>query len=219
MERILFKEEQRFTQWWLWLIVTASFAVPLLFIVREIAVLERDSEEYKSLLTSIYFLLGMGSLMVGLFVKMKLVTEITSTGIRVKFPPVKMRWKSITKDEIAGFEVKEYRPIKDFGGWGYRKNLLRKKDAYNVKGNIGLQLFLKNGKTLLIGTQRKQAIKFAMDKLFADEDLEVKKGTAAEQTTKGSWFIRKGKKLLIIFALEAALIIVIFSVMQLFNLF
>ena len=97
MERILFKEEQRFTQWWLWLIVTASFAVPLIFIVSEIAVLERDSEEYQSLLTSIYFLLGMGLLMVGLFIKMKLVTQITSDGIRVKFPPMKMRWKIITR--------------------------------------------------------------------------------------------------------------------------
>ena len=41
--------------------------------------------------------------------------------------------------------------------------------AYNVTGNIGLKLFLKNGKIILLGTQRAQAISYAMEKTYGQE--------------------------------------------------
>ena len=40
-----------------------------------------------------------------------------------------------------------------------------------VSGKIGLQLYLKNGAKLLIGTQKKQAIEYAMEKLMNIEKL------------------------------------------------
>lgn len=217
MERILFKEEQRFTQWWLWTIVIASFAIPMLFLISEMVGLDSQSVEYREALISLLALLGMGILLGGLFAIMKLSTQITTSGIRVKFPPLKMRWRMIAKEEILRYEVKQYSPIKDFGGWGYRKNIFRKKDAYNVKGNIGIQLYLKNGKTLLIGTQRKQAIKSAMSKLFAGEDLSRNYDKTPAAQNK-SWFVRVTNKILRIFAVELALAIIIFGIIQLFNL-
>ena len=41
--------------------------------------------------------------------------------------------------------------------------------SYTVSGNIGLQIYFKNGKKLLIGTQRKQALEYAMEKLMQKE--------------------------------------------------
>jgi len=37
-----------------------------------------------------------------------------------------------------------------------------------MSGNIGLQLYFKDGKRLLIGTKRPDAIKRAMDKLMSE---------------------------------------------------
>lgn len=170
MEKVLFKEEQRFTQWWLWLLVSASFSVPLIIMLKELAVIDEHTEEYGDLLISMGVTVLFAVIILVLFFSMKLVTEITSTEVRVKFPPLKMKWKIINLEEIEHFEVKEYSPIKDFGGYGYRKNLLRKNDAYNVNGKIGLLLQLKNGKKLLIGTQRKQSIEYAMKKVMNGED-------------------------------------------------
>jgi hypothetical protein len=38
--------------------------------------------------------------------------------------------------------------------------------AYSVKGNIGLKLILKNGKIILLGSQRAQALSYAMEKMM-----------------------------------------------------
>jgi hypothetical protein len=54
-------------------------------------------------------------------------------------------------------EVITYRPIIDYGGWGVRFG--RKGMAYNVSGNIGLLISRKNGKTILIGTQKPDEMK------------------------------------------------------------
>lgn len=55
-------------------------------------------------------------------------------------------------------------PIKEYGGWGIKGKF--KSKAYNVSGNIGLQLYLKNGRKVLFGTQRQEAIENAMKKLM-----------------------------------------------------
>jgi hypothetical protein len=41
--------------------------------------------------------------------------------------------------------------------------------AYNISGNIGLQLYLNNNKKVLFGTQRQQAILHAMDTVMAEK--------------------------------------------------
>jgi len=41
--------------------------------------------------------------------------------------------------------------------------------AYNVRGNIGLQLYLQDGKKVLIGTQRGDAFLRAINKLMENK--------------------------------------------------
>ena len=41
----------------------------------------------------------------------------------------------------------------EYGGWGVRYSLTGKGRAFNVSGNIGLQLEFINGEKVLIGTQ------------------------------------------------------------------
>jgi len=98
----------------------------------------------------------------------KLKTVIDSEGIHVYFKPF-IRHKLIKPDDIAKWEVRKYSPIKEYGGWGYRFGT-KKGIAYNTMGNMGLQLRLKKGKDILIGTQRPDAIKRAMEKLMNKQE-------------------------------------------------
>lgn len=116
----------------------------------------------------------MGLILVFMFVS-KLKTKITTEAIYIAYPPLFRKPKKITPDLIDRFEVRKYRPIGEYGGYGIKnKHRRRRKSnmAYIVSGNVGLQLYFKSGKKLLIGTQRKQAIQYAMEKLMEKKSGE-----------------------------------------------
>lgn len=53
---------------------------------------------------------------------------------------------------IASAEVRQYRPLRDYGGWGIR--LGPAGTAWNAHGDQGVQLVLTSGKRVLIGSQQ-----------------------------------------------------------------
>ncbi|APY09596.1 hypothetical protein BWZ20_04820 [Winogradskyella sp. J14-2] len=76
-----------------------------------------------------------------------------------KFFPFQFKSKLIEWQEINKAYVRNYDAITEFGGWGLKGGALWNKSkgrAINVSGDIGIQLQLKNGKKLLIGTQKKE---------------------------------------------------------------
>ncbi len=95
-----------------------------------------------------------------------LVTEIWSDGIRYKFPPLIRKMRYIPLSEIAEVEVAKYRPVMEFGGWGWRKRLLSRKTAFNVSGNIGVRVTLKKGSQILFGTHQQDEMKRAVEKML-----------------------------------------------------
>jgi hypothetical protein len=88
------------------------------------------------------------------FRALRLVTEVTPDGVWVRFIPLSKR--RIGFDQIASCEARTYRPILEYGGWGYRWGLSG--TAYNVSGNQGVQLRLASGRRLLIGSQRAEEL-------------------------------------------------------------
>ncbi|MCD6544585.1 MAG: hypothetical protein J7K34_08760 [Flavobacteriaceae bacterium] len=66
----------------------------------------------------------------------------------------------IAWSELSKCYVRKYSPISEFGGWGIRGvqrkgfwDFRKKGMAYNVKGDMGIQLIFKDDGKLLIGTQ------------------------------------------------------------------
>jgi hypothetical protein len=100
-----------------------------------------------------------------LIFSMKLKTRIDETGISYQFLPFHFKPKIILWENLSKCYVRKYSPIMEFGGWGFR-GLIRVKmfgigkngRAYNVKGNIGIQMELKNEDRILIGTQRQNDV-------------------------------------------------------------
>ena len=67
-----------------------------------------------------------------------------------------LKSKLIPWSEIGKIYVRNYNPISEYGGWGYRK--WGEGRAYNTKGRQGLQLVLKDGSKPLVGTQKKDEL-------------------------------------------------------------
>ena len=172
MEKVLFTEEQRFTQWWLWVILilaVLSVFIPFAVGIYTQEVLDKPFGENPMsteglFVTGIFSVVFMGFIFF-IMMRSKLKTKITTHGIYFSYPPIFSKWKKIVPDEIHNYNIRKYRAGWEYGGYGMKK---RRKygQAYIVSGNIGLQLYLKNGKKVLIGTQRKQALEFAMEKLM-----------------------------------------------------
>ena len=170
MNKILFKEEQQFRQWW-WIVLILGATIPAMVMcvyalyqqtVRGVQV--GNSPAPNGVLIIVFIFL---CVMLWGYYKLKLEVWIDQDGIHYRFFPLILSNKLISKEEIQRYEIRKYNPIIDYGGWGVRRGFGRKwQRAYNVSGNIGLQIYLTNGKKVLFGTQRSQAILYAMDEMM-----------------------------------------------------
>ena len=97
------------------------------------------------------------------------MVEVRNDGIYYRYPPFILKPRTYLKVEINAYKIRKYKPIMEYSGWGIRHGWGKSGSAFNVKGNIGLQLYLKNGKKVLFGTQRPDALKRAMDKMTREE--------------------------------------------------
>lgn len=214
MEKILFKEEQRFAQRWLWLILGSAMLAIVIPLANELSAQSWDtsSEVFSHLILygSVTVLFIIAVLIV--LVLSRLKTKITYDGIFITFPPLKRKSYRIKVQEIEWFEIRKYRAKREFGGYGFRSRRISGQ-AYTISGNIGLQLYFKNGKKLLIGTQRKQAIESAMCKIMR-ENKKLSTGERNSQQVVGG-VGKKAKKILIILAIEIGVAILIFGIIQL----
>jgi hypothetical protein len=149
----VFKEEQRFNQLWLIILIAISVLMPIVIIV---ATYIKNPKSYSN--TELIGLLGLVIFATGIIFFFKLSTRIDESGIYYKFFPFHLKYKHINWSEINKVYVRTYDAINDYGGWGLRGGALWNKSkgkAINISGDIGIQLELINGKKLLIGTQKK----------------------------------------------------------------
>jgi hypothetical protein len=90
-----------------------------------------------------------------------LETRIDEVGITYRFSPIHSKTRNIPWDGLEECGVRKYSPILEYGGWGFRGGIKSKlfgigKNgvAFNVRGKIGIQMKLKDGSKILIGTQK-----------------------------------------------------------------
>lgn len=97
------------------------------------------------------------------FAVLKLVTEVRDDGLYVRLFPLPFRHFAL--ETIASYQVRTYRPIREYGGWGLRSGFSGA--AYNARGNRGVQLVLVSGRRVLIGSQQPEALEAAIAKAAA----------------------------------------------------
>ena len=132
-----FEENQKFNQWWLWVILL-SFPI--------ISVGPFDENE----INMYYVLIGIAIPV--LFYLFELRLKVNKDGLHYQFFPFHLKFHAIKMEEIESFKAMEYSPLKEYGGWGIKYGFKGK--AYNVSGNKGVKLFLKNGANIMFGSQK-----------------------------------------------------------------
>lgn len=157
---IVFKETQKFSQWWLWLILIGIGILPILGIYKQLIIGEKFGDKPMSDLGLIIFVVFVFSL-IAMFWFVQLKTEIDQNEIRMHFFPLvkkRVNWKEIKNAEIVNYGF--------VGGWGIRL-WTKYGTVYNMKGNKGLAIALTDGKKFLIGTQKPEELTAILEKISA----------------------------------------------------
>jgi hypothetical protein len=169
MNKVYFREEQRFNQWWIWLILLLISGVWIWQLVQQVFMGipfgNNPAPDLVVILIGLFPVLG-----IWLFRVFTLETIIDEAGIHYRFRPFQKKSRHITPAELKSFEVKKYNPIMDYGGWGIRFGTTRKGNAYNVSGNRGALFEFKNGKKFMLGTQNPESMRSALNKLMKPPD-------------------------------------------------
>lgn len=97
--------------------------------------------------------------------------RLEQDSLAVRFTPFFWRWRQHQWHEIQSCEVVTYSPLAEYGGWGIRGS--KRNRCYNVSGNQGLRIRLKNGASLLIGTQQAQPIQSWLDTFLQAKAAET----------------------------------------------
>lgn len=156
--KIFFTEEQRFTQWWLWLILLSVAIIPVWGIYKQIILGQSFGDKPMSdagLIAFALFVFGI----IFMFRQIKLITTITDAEISFRFTPFVI--KTIRWDDVSTAQVVHYGFV---GGWGIRLGT-KYGTIYNVKGAEGLALQLHSGKKICIGTQKSRELEIMVDKV------------------------------------------------------
>ncbi len=152
-----FYEEQKFIQWWLWLLIITTFATP--FIIGIFAYYN-DQEAFEAISTPAIIGTSIFTIVIiTFFLILKLTTKIDSKKISITFFPFVN--KTIDWREVKSAQVLNYGFV---GGWGIRL-FTKYGTVYNVRGNKGLALFLENGKKFVIGTQKETELRAFIEKI------------------------------------------------------
>lgn len=161
----LFSERQYFSRWWVLLMLPAPIITTILELTSKIK--EDDA------LIALIIVWGLCGGIAAMFIWSHLDTEITEDEIRLQYPPFINKPKIISYSDIKSIQVRRYDPIGEYGGWGLRYGWTngKKNRAYNIKGDMGLQLVLGDDMRILIGTQKANELRMLIKERFADRAI------------------------------------------------
>lgn len=162
---VYFREVQRFGQIWVWVLVAlvaglAWYAAIVQLIYKKPFGSNPASD---TLMLIIWVVFGIGFPL--LFHSLRLVTEVRSEGVFVRFMPLHRSFHRFESEQIENCEVVTYRPLRDYGGYGIRYGVQGK--AYNVSGNRGVRLHLTGKKPVLIGSSQPENLASAIRSISA----------------------------------------------------
>ena len=160
VEPVSFREVQRFRMPWLLVVVSllaasawALFVVRILF-GREVG----TSPAPDGLVWLILALIGVVLPAIVIFGRM--VTMVVDDALVIRWLPI--GGTRIPYEQIREVEVAEYRPLRDYGGWGIRWTPWAGW-AWNVHGRRGVRLVLEDGRRVMVGSQQPEALAAALD--------------------------------------------------------
>jgi hypothetical protein len=154
--KILFEEAQLFKVKWLWILMVLCILSSMGVIVG-IALVEKSRESWLALA----FVVPFEALILYLFYIVKLETVITTEGIYYRWRPFQRKGWFIPKQDIETAEMRNG-PVLNYGfNWvpGYGR-------VHNTGPGEGIQLRLKSGRKIFLGTQTPASLQTALGKIM-----------------------------------------------------
>lgn len=144
--------------WWIMLLVLGIAALMWWGFVQQIfmGVPWGSNPSSDWLMWSLWLIFGIGFPIA--FYLMRMIVDVFADHVSIRYIPLTKR--VILYTEIVEVQVRTYKPIRDYGGWGIRGFSNRK--AYSVSGNRGVELMLFDGRSVLIGSQKPEELALAI---------------------------------------------------------
>lgn len=157
----LYKEIQQTKPRWVWAVVVLACVVPagilIATLVRQLqngTPVGNHPMSNGGLIATIVLFCALDLAILWLFAKWQLLIEVRNEGLFVHMRPFVRR--TIAWDDIESADARTYKPLAEYGGWGIRGT--RKNRALSMSGNRGVQLVLKDGDRLLMGSQNPEPL-------------------------------------------------------------
>jgi hypothetical protein len=165
-DKIYFEEIQQFRQPWIWWLTAPlslfGIAVFIYIMAKQLLMGQPVGNRPMPDSTLKWFGPLMMFIIAGiplLLYFMKLHVKVASQVIHVRFFPFLK--KQLMLKNIVSSHARQYKPIKEFGGWGVRWGPGGR--AYNVSGDWGVQFDFIDGRKLMIGSQRAEEFAAAIE--------------------------------------------------------
>ena len=146
----VFEEVQHFDIAWIWALVgieTLVLMIPLI----------ATGQPW-------WFLLMMATMMVltmSFLSSMRLYTRIDNDGVHYRMNPFQRRFRTLYWDEIEFIQLRKLSGLREMTGYGMRMGI--KKRIYNLGGNQVIHIVRKNGKEILISTNKGKEVARQLD--------------------------------------------------------
>lgn len=148
-----FTETQKFNKWWMYLLFgLPSVIICISYLLDQFNIIESKGGDKSPIEILMLFVFSLLVFVWG--ITMRLKTTINENGIRAHFMGIPFCKKHFVWRDIQSITIAEYLPLGDYGGWGVRFGA--NGWCYNVSGKTGIKFTRTNGKTFLIGTQKKE---------------------------------------------------------------
>jgi hypothetical protein len=148
----IFREVQRFSQIWLWVVVAGLAAILWRLAFKHHLLRPPFGGHSKNDLVILCLWLCLGVVLPLFLLWCRMITEVRRDGVYVRFIPFHRTFQRIPFADFNRYEMRVYNPMAEFGGWGIRHG--REGRAYNIAGNHGIEFTFIDRSKLLVGSQR-----------------------------------------------------------------
>ncbi|MEZ4886317.1 MAG: hypothetical protein R3E32_16395 [Chitinophagales bacterium] len=166
MTQVLFKEKQSYQKGKIMLLAIITMLVSGFFIQLFISTPYDKTAVLFGGLVCVGYLAGITFYLW----RLQLKTIISNKKIKYQYSPLHNKKQTIKTKEIQDYQVVKTPLLAKLSGWDVQFNTME--HVYSLSGRTGLELILKDGQHIFIGTKKPIVLKDALDKVF--EDYESK---------------------------------------------
>jgi hypothetical protein len=164
---VIFKEQQRFSNWILWLMIISLAVAVWFWFVATVILSTSSASGLEESITPVWFVVlvwVIAGIVIPVFVfLLRFDLQIENGEIKFQYFPFHLKPKRLSIKEIKNYKIVRYDPLGDYGGWGVQKK--KNTIGYITPSNRGVIVLVENEMQLTFGTDQPKELYLAIDKV------------------------------------------------------